>query len=109
MPTSPASTALEPASGCEPASPVVTSRAALVVYKGSVTEADPERRTQAYGQDQAAEPVLPPKPSSTIATSEIEPDRRRIGDFLVRRLIGEGGMGKVYEAEERLSKRRVAL
>jgi serine/threonine-protein kinase len=33
----------------------------------------------------------------------------RIGEYLVRRLIGEGGMGKVFEAEERLSKRKVAL
>ncbi len=33
----------------------------------------------------------------------------RIGEYLVRGLVGEGGMGKVYEAEERLSKRRVAL
>lgn len=33
----------------------------------------------------------------------------RIGEYLISRLIGEGGMGKVYEAEERLSKRRVAL
>src|SRR4029078_13047938 len=33
----------------------------------------------------------------------------RIGEYLVRRMLGEGGMGKVYEAEERLSKRRVAL
>src|SRR5262245_6258665 len=33
----------------------------------------------------------------------------QIGEYLVKRLIGEGGMGKVYEAEERLSKRRVAL
>jgi serine/threonine-protein kinase len=33
----------------------------------------------------------------------------KIGEYLVQRLIGEGGMGKVYEAEERLSKRRVAL
>jgi eukaryotic-like serine/threonine-protein kinase len=33
----------------------------------------------------------------------------RIGEYLVRRLVGEGGMGKVYEAEERLSKRKVAL
>jgi serine/threonine protein kinase len=33
----------------------------------------------------------------------------RIGEYEVRRLIGEGGMGKVYEAEERLSGRRVAL
>ena len=35
--------------------------------------------------------------------------RDRIGEYFVKRLIGEGGMGKVYEAEERLSKRRVAL
>jgi serine/threonine protein kinase len=33
----------------------------------------------------------------------------RIGEYLVSRLVGEGGMGRVYEAEERLSKRRVAL
>lgn len=33
----------------------------------------------------------------------------RIGEYLISRLIGEGGMGKVYEAQERLSKRRVAL
>ena len=33
----------------------------------------------------------------------------RIGEYFVRRLVGEGGMGKVYEAEERLSRRRVAL
>ncbi len=33
----------------------------------------------------------------------------QMGEYLVRRLIGEGGMGKVYEAEERLAKRRVAL
>jgi eukaryotic-like serine/threonine-protein kinase len=31
----------------------------------------------------------------------------RIGEYLVRRMVGEGGMGKVYEAEERLSHRRV--
>jgi serine/threonine protein kinase len=85
------------------------SRASLVVYKGSVIEADPERRTLGYGKDQAPEPDPSSKPGSTTATSEVEPERRRIGDFLVRRLIGEGGMGKVYEAEERLSKRRVAL
>lgn len=43
--------------------------------------------------------------------SETRPETssERIGEYLVKRLIGEGGMGKVYEAEERLSKRRVAL
>ncbi len=33
----------------------------------------------------------------------------RIGEYLVSRQIGEGGMGKVYEAAERLSGRKVAL
>jgi serine/threonine-protein kinase len=86
------------------------------VYKGSVTEADPERRTLAYGKDQAVEPDPSGKPGPTETSPgsmgtaiDVEPERRRIGDFLVRRLIGEGGMGKVYEAEERLSKRKVAL
>ncbi len=34
---------------------------------------------------------------------------QQIGEYFIHRLIGEGGMGKVYEAEERLSRRRVAL
>jgi len=38
-----------------------------------------------------------------------EQDVDKVGEYLIRRLVGEGGMGKVYEAEERLSKRRVAL
>jgi serine/threonine-protein kinase len=65
-------------------------------------ETDSEHRTLAYG----SEPRPEDRPS---ATADLDTDRRKIGDFLVRRLIGEGGMGKVYEAEERLSKRRVAL
>src|SRR5258708_7502351 len=47
-----------------------------------------------------------------LALSQVVDDTEsmeQIGEYLVRRLIGEGGMGKVYEAEERLSKRRVAL
>jgi serine/threonine protein kinase len=86
------------------------SRAALVVYKGSTpmseaeSQAESERQTLAYGHD---DDQGGPDPKDTA--SSLTADRRRIGDFLVRRLIGEGGMGKVYEAEERLSKRRVAL
>jgi eukaryotic-like serine/threonine-protein kinase len=69
--------------------PPERTRTALLVYKGSEvpSEADPQ-------------PPAAPAPES---------ERRQIGDFLVHRLIGEGGMGKVYEAEERLSKRKVAL
>ena len=33
----------------------------------------------------------------------------QIGEYVIKRLLGEGGMGRVYEAEERLSQRRVAL
>ena len=81
------------------------TRAARLVYKSGETmpETDTERRTQAYGNDDSdAEPEPDPSPNPLS-------ESRRIGDFLVRRLIGEGGMGKVYEAEERLSKRKVAL
>ena len=34
---------------------------------------------------------------------------QQLGEYLIHHLIGQGGMGKVYEAEERLSRRRVAL
>ena len=40
------------------------------------------------------------------------PDSRRItrlGEYTIHRVLGEGGMGIVYEATERLSERRVAL
>jgi eukaryotic-like serine/threonine-protein kinase len=48
--------------------------------------------------------------SSLAVAQEEETERmEQMGDYLVRRLVGEGGMGKVYEGEERLSKRRVAL
>ncbi len=52
------------------------------------------------------------RPSRPYESGErMEPlqEAQRIGEYVVRRLVGEGGMGKVYEAEERLSKRRVAL
>jgi serine/threonine protein kinase len=39
----------------------------------------------------------------------MEKTMESLGAYRIERLLGEGGMGKVYEAEERLSGRRVAL
>lgn len=47
--------------------------------------------------------------TASRGSSAAGPDMDKVGEYLIRRLVGEGGMGKVYEAEERLSKRRVAL
>ena len=48
-------------------------------------------------------------PTPVAAGGDTVTTPERLGEYLVRRLLGEGGMGKVYEAEERLSKRKVAL
>ena len=45
-----------------------------------------------------------------MPSSDPNPDQpRRFGDYLIHRVLGQGGMGVVYEAEEQLSRRRVAL
>ncbi len=45
-----------------------------------------------------------------VGSGRGQPDLpRTIGDYRVLRLLGEGGMGVVYEAEQRSPKRRVAL
>ena len=46
--------------------------------------------------------------NEALEPRSLETDRR-LGEYRVLRLLGEGGMGKVFEAEERLSGRRVAL
>src|SRR5580692_3282996 len=52
---------------------------------------------------------LPARSSASAVRQSGRGTMERIGEYVVRRMVGEGGMGKVYEAEERLSKRRVAL
>jgi serine/threonine protein kinase len=44
-----------------------------------------------------------------VRTEAKETAMKTLGEYRLRRLVGEGGMGKVYEAEERLTGRRVAL
>ncbi len=63
---------------------------------------EPARRHSA-GNDDTGDADAP------VSSPETGWEMDRFGEYMVRRLIGEGGMGKVYEAEERLSRRRVAL
>ncbi len=55
------------------------------------------------GSVQAAEPVLP----ATKPTSSAEPTE--LAHYHIVRLLGQGGMGKVYEAEDMKLQRTVAL
>ncbi len=59
---------------------------------------------QAALRSTLAAPLAPPPAPAGLA-----PGTERIGEYLLRGLIGEGGMGRVYAAEERLSRRPVAL
>src|SRR5262245_17573507 len=51
--------------------------------------------------------VPPPRMDPTRPGSESLPER--IGDFRIRRKLGEGGMGVVFEAEQDHPRRAVAL
>src|SRR5437588_11533027 len=67
----------------------------------------------------ATQPVTPPPPngtapaaaSSTVSASAPAADLtgQTVGDFFILRVIGSGGMGQVYLAEQRSLKRKVAL
>jgi serine/threonine protein kinase len=53
-------------------------------------------------------PIPEPVQSASPTTSE-QPSTRCLGDFRILREIGRGGMGVVYEAEQRSLARKVAL
>ena len=55
--------------------------------------------------------LTPPSRYSTFASEsgDASPSPERLGDYLIRRRIGGGGMGVVYEAEHLSLKNRVAL
>jgi tetratricopeptide (TPR) repeat protein len=70
-------------------------------------------RTSTYvGAPTLAEPVLRPPLLPDMASAPRDPDRlvgRTIGDCTILRLIGEGGMGRVYEGRQERPKRDVAV
>ena len=54
-------------------------------------------------------PLVPPAPRPDAASPFASPHPERLGDYRILRVIGEGGMGVVYEAEHDSLKSRVAL
>jgi serine/threonine protein kinase/Flp pilus assembly protein TadD len=52
---------------------------------------------------------LPAPAAEDVGPAYLLPEGRRLGDFCIRRPVGRGGMGIVYEAEQVSLGRRVAL
>src|SRR4051794_16466334 len=70
--------------------------------------------------DVPTEPILPPPNAPLISGAEgftsvvdpavqLRPHLERLGAYTIIRLVGAGGMGLVYEAEQQHPQRRVAL
>ena len=58
--------------------------------------------------DQTA-PLLPDKPDKTQPPVFVDLSGRTLGEFHLLRLLGQGGMGHVYLAEQVSLKRKVAI
>ena len=69
--------------------------------------ATPESPTQGTGGDSRTRNGAPPSPGMRVELNDSAP--ARIGDFTILRILGEGGMGTVYLAEDVRLGRQVAI
>ena len=76
---------------------------------GGALAKQPERRFADAAAMQAALREVPTPAAGPAASPPLGAPPPRMGEYLIHHLIGEGGMGRVYAAEERLSRRPVAL
>ncbi len=91
----------------------VILRASLVVDSWGIQKL-PDDLTLPFSPEDAigqSETLAPSDATGTqpVAAPEVRSTPERIGPYRVIRLLGEGGMGAVYEAEQDQPRRRVAL
>jgi serine/threonine protein kinase/Tfp pilus assembly protein PilF len=67
------------------------------------------KRQEAGSVETTPTDLSPTRPASTTDSGTHTALPERIGSYKILRLVGEGGMGAVYEAEQEKPRRRVAL
>src|SRR5215510_15259972 len=68
-----------------------------------------DRNSELPGEDHDAATMATAAPENEVSAITARQAPSRIGRYRIIRLIGEGGMGAVYEAEQEHPRRTVAL